>query len=44
MPTSDFSGLTSWACAFANAAAIVPIVSLERCTAILNQKIKADRA
>src|SRR5215470_16127032 len=35
VPTSDFSGLTSCACALARAAAIVPIVSLERCTAIL---------
>jgi hypothetical protein len=30
VPTSDFSGLTSWAWALASAAAIVPIVSLER--------------
>src|SRR5437764_11291738 len=31
VPTSDFSGLISWAWALARAAAIVPIVSLERC-------------
>src|SRR5215470_8178340 len=35
MPTRDFSGLTSCAWALASAAAIVPIVSLERCTAVL---------
>src|SRR6516225_3233856 len=35
VPTSDFSGLTSCACALARAAAIVPIVSLQRCTGIL---------
>jgi len=43
--TNDFSGLTSWACALAKAAAIVPIVSLDRCTGVLHLKeIKADRA
>src|SRR6516164_2124806 len=31
VPVRDFSGLTSCACALASAAAIVPIVSLERC-------------
>src|SRR6516164_3706446 len=30
-PISDFSGLVSSVCALAKAAAIVPIVSLERC-------------
>src|SRR5271163_2096195 len=43
--TSDFSGLVSSACAFASAAAIAPIVSLDRCIAVLlGEKIKADRA
>src|SRR5271165_4975012 len=43
---SDFSGLTSSAWAFASAAAIAPIVSLDRCTGPLpvGEKIKADRA
>src|SRR5215469_6875653 len=41
--TNDFSGLTSWAWALANAAAMVPILSLERCMAALHLlKIKAD--
>jgi hypothetical protein len=45
VPTRDFSGLTSSACALARAAAIVPIVSLERCTAALHlEQIKADGA
>src|SRR5205809_621299 len=46
VPTSDFSGLTSCAWALARAAAIVPIVSLERCmtTAFRLKKIKANRA
>src|SRR5262249_58048491 len=46
VPTSDFSGLTSWACALASAAAIVPIVSLDRCMAagLLCDKIEADCA
>src|SRR5215469_1036205 len=43
VPISDFSGLTSWACALASAAAMVPIDSLERCTAILHiDDIEAD--
>src|SRR5271169_2940349 len=43
--TSDFSGLVSSACAFASAAAIAPIVSLDRCMAVLpGEKIKAERA
>jgi hypothetical protein len=43
--TSDFSGLASSACALARAAAIAPIVSLDRCMAVpLGEKIKADRA
>src|SRR5262249_296548 len=43
IPTRDFSGLTSWACALANAAAIAPMVSLERCTAWLPlDEVKAD--
>src|SRR5215470_25532 len=42
-PTSDFSGLTSWACALAKAAAIVPIISLDRCMTTLHLKeIEAD--
>src|SRR5215831_6184349 len=42
--TSDFSGLVSSACALASAAAMVPIVSLERCMAALHaQDIKAYR-
>jgi len=43
--TSDFSGLTSCACALAKAAAIVPIVSLARCMAVLHfVEIEADGA
>src|ERR1700684_1458019 len=43
--TSDFSGLASSACALARAAAIAPIVSLDRCMIVLlNEKIEADRA
>src|SRR5215831_15317263 len=42
--TSDFSGLVSFACALASAAAMVPMDSLERCTAALHaQDIKAHR-
>ena len=42
---SDFSGLVSSACALASAAAIAPIVSLDRCMARLHvEKIEADRA
>src|SRR5271165_6614218 len=44
---SDFSGLVSSACAFASAAAIAPMVSLDPCMAaflIMSEKIKADRA
>src|SRR5215469_5375666 len=42
--TSDFSGLVSSTCALASAAAIVPMDSLERCTAALHaQDIKAHR-
>src|SRR5262249_21628735 len=42
--TSDFSGLVSSACALASAAAMVPMVSLERCMAALHaQDIKAHR-
>src|SRR5215469_2999977 len=41
--TNDFSGLTSWAWALASAAAMVPILSLERCMAALHLlEIKAD--
>src|ERR1019366_3858447 len=42
---SDFSGLVSSAWALASAAAMVPIVSLEWCTAVLHgaQEIKTDR-
>src|SRR5271166_1586460 len=42
---SDFSGLASSACALARAAAIAPMVSLDRCMAALptGEKIKADR-
>ena len=43
--TSDFSGLVSSACALASAAAIAPIVSLDRCMALLRrEKIETDRA
>ena len=43
---SAFSGLVSSACALASAAAIAPMVSLDRCMAALptGEKIKADRA
>src|SRR5262249_28934002 len=41
---SDFSGLASSACASASPAAMVPMVSLERCMAALHaQDIKAHR-
>src|SRR6516225_5804997 len=41
--TNDFSGLTSWAWALASAAAMVPILSLERCMAILRfEEIETD--
>jgi hypothetical protein len=42
--TSDFSGLVSSTCALARAAAIEPIVSLDRCTVLLSEEMKADRA
>jgi hypothetical protein len=43
VPTNDFSGLTSCACALASAAAIVPIVSLERCmTTPRIEQVEAD--
>src|SRR5271169_6192481 len=44
--TSAFSGLVSSAWAFASAAAIAPIVSLDRCMIPLPhcEKVKADRA
>src|SRR5262249_14031189 len=44
VPVRDFSGLTSWAWAFAKAAAIVPMVSLERCmaAALYVKEIEAD--
>src|ERR1700723_1621436 len=42
---SDFSGLASSDCALASAAAIAPIVSLDRCMARLPiEKVEADRA
>ena len=43
---SAFSALVSSACAFASAAAIAPIVSLDRCIATLSRReqIEADRA
>jgi hypothetical protein len=42
---SAFSGLVSSACALASAAAIAPIVSLDRCKAVpLVEKIEADSA
>src|SRR5215469_1908777 len=45
VPTKDFSGLTNCACALARAAAIVPIVSLDRCMAALRtEEVEADRA
>src|SRR5215210_7515548 len=43
-PVSDFSGLVSSPCTLASAAAIAPIVSLERCMAALHaENVKADR-
>src|SRR5215469_15032985 len=45
VPINDFSGFTSCAWALASAAAIVPIVSLDRCTAALRFKeVEADCA
>src|SRR6516164_7892086 len=45
VPMRDFSGLTNCAWALASAAAIVPIVSLERCTANLRfDEVEADGA
>src|ERR1700738_4635862 len=46
MPTSDFSGLVSSACALASAPEMLPIVSLERCMArtLHVQDIKAHGA
>src|SRR5262249_31836338 len=45
VPTKDFSGLTNCACALASAAAIVPIVSLDRCMASFRfEDVEADRA
>src|SRR6516162_5131248 len=45
VPTRDFSGLTSSACALARAAGMLPIDSLERCTTTLRlEQIKADSA
>ena len=45
VPISDFSGLTSCAWALASAAAIVPIVSLDRCmTSLRFEEIEADCA
>jgi hypothetical protein len=45
MPVSDFSGLISSACALASAAAIAPIVSLQRCMARLQcEEFEANRA
>src|SRR6516225_7903077 len=42
--TNDFSGFTRWAWALASAAAMVPILSLERCMIALQLlEIKADR-
>src|SRR5215213_6656598 len=44
VPTSDFAGLVSSSWAFARAAAIVPMFSLERCMAALHRhEIEADR-
>src|SRR5262252_2427692 len=41
--TNDFSGLTSWAWALASAAAMVPILSLQHCIAILRfEQIETD--
>src|SRR3954471_10270929 len=43
VPTSDFSGLVSSSCAWARAAAIVPIDSLERCmTALHGHEVETD--
>src|SRR3954454_418505 len=37
VPTSDFAGLVSSSCAFARAAAMVPMFSLERCMGALHR-------
>ena len=43
--TSDFSGLVSSACAFANAAAKAAMDSLDRCmTALLDEEVEAHGA
>src|SRR5215213_4785518 len=45
VPTSDFAGLVSSSWAFARAAAIVPMFSLERCMAALHRhNLEADSA
>src|SRR5262249_10158882 len=45
VPTNDFSGLVSSACALASAAAIAPIESLERCMGRLQiHEVEADCA
>ena len=42
---SAFSGLVSFRCALASAAAIAPMVSLDRCMVLLpGEKVEADRA
>src|SRR3954447_2340007 len=44
VPTSDFAGLVSSRWAFARAAALVPMFSLERCMGALHRhEIEADR-
>src|SRR3954469_12125712 len=44
VPVSDFSGFVSSTCAWARAAAIVPIDSLQRCMTALPDEIEADRS
>src|SRR4051794_25513450 len=45
VPTSDFAGLVSSSCAFARAAAMVPMFSLERCMTPLHREVvEADGA
>jgi hypothetical protein len=48
VPTSDFSGFVSSACALASAVAMAPIDSLDRCMSALHpaldgEQVKADR-
>src|SRR5712691_409047 len=42
VPTSDFSGLTSSACALASAVAMAPIDSLDRCMGALHPALEGE--